>query len=238
MRFSYLLTVIFALLLAGCQSFGPKPLAPQRIVWEHLKPGCAGEHCPLVNVDTLRFDTEPELNKLIEDRLLRLVVDNPDEPLPSSIYDYERTFLATADDNWMSYMQAEVIDQHDQLVVIEFSSYVFTGGAHGMPGRAFFNYDRDLKRPLSLDEMLLPGQLDNFWQKAAEAHQRWLTKEEADAEFIRNWPFERTENVAFLKDNVMLKYDVYAIAPYSSGHPVLTIDYKELKGILKPEYIP
>ena len=44
--------------------------------------------------------------------------------------------------------------------------------------------------------------------------------------------------MALLKDNVVLKYDVYSIAPYSEGHIELKIPYSRLNGILKPEWFP
>ena len=40
-----------------------------------------------------------------------------------------------------------------------------------------------------------------------------------------------------LKDSVLLKYDVYSIAPYSSGHPELSIPHDQLEGIVSPEYL-
>ena len=72
------------------------------------------------------------------------------------------------------------------------------------------------------------------------AHNNWLISSHygSDPEFVKNWPFEKTPNVALLKDNVALKYDVYSIAPYSEGHVELKIPYSRLKGILKPEWIP
>jgi hypothetical protein len=43
--------------LGACQSlFAPglgEPLNARRTSFEHLKPGCQGEHCPLVNIDTV-----------------------------------------------------------------------------------------------------------------------------------------------------------------------------------------
>ncbi|MDT4858590.1 hypothetical protein FQZ97_930660 [compost metagenome] len=59
-----------------------------------------------------------------------------------------------------------------------------------------------------------------------------------DPEFVNNWPFEHTENAALGYAAMLLKYDVYSIAPYSSGHPELAIPYAQLDGILKPEYFP
>ncbi len=237
-----LATASLGVLLSACQMFpgGNDELSPQRHAWEHLKPGCQGETCPLVNIDTIRFDGEPQLNALIDRRLLQMTQDGPDAPLPASFESYERDFLASAEPGWSSYLQAKVLEQHDKLVLVELSSYLFTGGAHGMPGRGFINYDRKLEKPLSLGDMLLPGQEEAFWKLAEQAHRRWLAanKFDQDPDFIRIWPFERTANVALGYGAVLLKYDVYSIAPYSSGHPEIRIPYPQLNGILKPRYFP
>ena len=235
-----------SLLLGGCQAIllAAKPkssaLAVTRDAWEHRTPGCEGKECPLINIDLQRLDDLPELNARIEQELLKLTIELPGDPPLASLQAYEREFLATAKPGWMSYLQAKVLEQHDRLVVIELSSYRFTGGAHGIPGRAYLNYDRELKRVLSLEELLVPGEQAAFWQQAEMAHQAWLKANglHDDLEYQAEWPFLRTANVALLRGSVMLKYEIGRIAPYASGHPELRIPYSRLNGIVKPFYFP
>ncbi len=165
-------------LLSACQSlFKPgldDPLPTERLASEHLKPGCQGEQCPLVNIDTLKFPDEPQLDPIVERALLEMTRENNETPLPASLAAYERQFLDSAEPGWSSYLQAKVREQHDGLVIIELSSYLFTGGAHGMPGRGFINYDRRQHKVLSLQDMLVPGQEEAFWKQAELAHKAWL----------------------------------------------------------------
>lgn len=234
--------VSLGLLLSACQNLlpGHSALPVQRVAWESIQPGCAGDACPLVNIDTLIFPGQPRLNALIEQRLLQMTNDSPDTPVPASLKSYEQDFLHSAKRGWHTYLQAKVREQHEQLVIVEFSSYLSTGGAHGMPGRGFINYDRSLEKVLSLQDMLLPGQAAAFWKLAEQAHTSWLVANQLDQnpEFVSSWPFERTDNIALGQAAVLLKYNVYSIAPYSSGHPQLTIAYSRLRGILKPQYVP
>ena len=235
---------LFGLFLAGCQgllpSGEPRPLQVSREAWEHRAPGCAGRDCALVNIDLQRLDGLPELNARIEQELLKLTIELPGDPPPPSLASHERDFLAVARPGWMSYLQSKVLEQHGRLVVIELSSYRFSGGAHGVPGRAYLNYDRESGRLLALDELLLPGQQTAFWQQAELAHQAWLEANDLadDAEYRALWPFVRTANLAMLRRGAMLKYEVARIAPYSSGHPELWIPYARLEGVLKPVYFP
>ena len=234
-----------SLLLGGCQSLlhagrSDAPLATSRQAWEHRAPECAGQDCALVNIDLQTLDDLPQLNARIEQELLKLTVELPGDPPAPSLAEYERAFLASARPGWSSYLQAKVLEQHDRLVVIELSSYRFTGGAHGVPGRVYLNYDREKGRLLSVDDLLLPDGQEAFWQQAELAYQAWLKANGLgdDLAYQAEWPFVRTANVALLRDAVMLKYEVGRIAPYVSGHPELRIPYSRLGGILKPYYFP
>lgn len=232
-----------SLLLGACQSLSgpdtPPALATSHERWEHKTPGCAAKDCPLVNVELQRLVDKPELNARIESTLLGLV-SAATGARPQSLADHERDFLASGKPGWVSYLQAKVLDQHDRLVVIELSSYHFIGGAHGVPGRTYLNYDRELNQVLSLQDMLVPGEETAFWRIAERAHQAWLIAQGHgnDAEYRQTWPFERTQNIALNRDAVMLKYDVARLAPYSDGHPEIKIPYNQLQGILRPAYMP
>jgi len=229
----------FCLLIGGCQHFGGEPPVDVRqVLSEQRQAGCSAhdDSCPLVNIDTQLFENEPVLNALIDQRLREMTVNTPDAQVPASLEGYQQAFLQTAEPGWISYLQAKLREQHGPLLVVELSSYLHTGGAHGMPGRGFINFDREQDRELKLADVLLPGKEGAFWRVAAKAHQQWLLANEHDAAFSRQWPFQQTSNVALLRDKVLLKYDVYSIAPYSSGHPKLEIPYEALQGIIQPRY--
>jgi hypothetical protein len=240
------LYTLFALaclpLLGACQFLGGQSdqLRPQRITWEQRADACQGERCSLVNVDTLQFAEQPPLNALIERALLAMTVEQAEAPLPASLQAYSAEQLQRAPQGQETWLQAKLIDQHDDLLVVELSSYLYRGGAHGMPGRAFINYSLSRQHALQPSDLLLPGGEETFWQAAREAHQRWLREQEfeQDVALRNNWPFEKTANIALLRDKVLLKYDVYTIAPYSMGHPTLSIPYSRLRKVLRPEFLP
>lgn len=233
-----------ALILGACQSlFQPNyrsPLTVQRDASELVKPGCSTDDCPLVNIDTVHFPDEPKLDAITQRTLLQLTRSDTDGSVPATLKDYQEQFLSRAQPRNSSYLQAKVREQHDGIVVVELSSYLDTGGAHGNPGRAFINYSRQQQRVLTLSDMLVPGQEAAFWDKAELAHKAWQisTKLDKDTEFQKMWPFKRTSNVALTYGAVILKYPVTTIAPYAMGHIELKIPYPQLNGIIKPELFP
>jgi len=234
------LLLISCLGLTACQSLtGPAPAEYRRHAWEDHAGNCHGDKCPLVNIDTLDFAEEPTLNARVEQRLLQMTVAGEQSTPAASLQDYERSFLDSAEPGWSSWLQAKVLDQHRGLILLELSSYLDTGGAHGMPGRQLLQYDREAQRELQLQDLLLPGKEDAFWHLAETAHQHWLeeNKLDQDPQFVEFWPFQKTTNVGLGADGAMLVYDVYAIGPYSVGHPRLNIPYAQLDGVFKPQYL-
>ncbi|MEF9673825.1 DUF3298 domain-containing protein, partial [Pseudomonas sp. PCH446] len=91
---------LIALTLGACQSlFQPSlktPLSVKSDASEQIKPGCSGPDCPLVNIDTVHFPDEPQLDAAVEQALLQMGRTSPDAPLPASLKIYREQFLATA----------------------------------------------------------------------------------------------------------------------------------------------
>ena len=242
-----LATTCFA--LSGCQSLTSTHPSSNQIKFEHTAPNCKGERCAFINVESIRFPDNAALTHIVEKRLLDMAQEPirnefGDIPKSADLRSYERNFLERSPNGYATYLQAEVIEQRPDWIVIELSSYLERGGAHGMPGRGFINYDLQQNRETSLNDWLIPGQEEAFWQVAQGAHQRWLTEKELTSDpaslenYLKQWPFTKTNNIALTRNELLLKYDVYTLAPYSSGHPQLKIPYSELKGILRNEVIP
>jgi len=52
------------------------------------------------------------------------------------------------------------------------------------------------------------------------------------------WPFQPAQNIALTDQGLLVKYNPYEVAPYSFGQPELLLPYSELRGILRPDYLP
>ncbi|MGV8783663.1 DUF3298 domain-containing protein, partial [Pseudomonas aeruginosa] len=81
-------------LLNACQSLLKPglddPVPTERLASEHLKPGGQGEQCPLVNIATLKFPDEPQLDPLVERALLEITRANNETPQPAWLVAYAR----------------------------------------------------------------------------------------------------------------------------------------------------
>ncbi len=237
-----LLLITLSLGLAACathKAAEEPPVAFRRTILEKKPDHCQDDNCPVVNLDLLDFPSEPALNRLIDERLRSMTRYDPQDPIPATLAIYQQGFLASARPGWGSWLQAKLVDWHDQLLIIELSSYLFEGGAHGNPGRGFINYRLDTHQALTLQDILVPGAEGQFWRLVEQAYREWVRSNHSDqlVTYLQQWPFQRTANLALRRNGLQLKYEVASIAPYSDGHPELLIAYEQLKGVIRAQYL-
>lgn len=244
---------VTAVLLGGCQSlsgWGGDTLRTEAVVKSVHEPGCEGNSCANVNAAYLRFPDDPALSRTLERRLFSLASGLSDDPNMSEADNFDEfadeVFAASREAHrdtpqlppYEADLKAEVIADHDDLLVIELDGYLFSGGAHGLPLTEYMVIDRDTRQPVGLDDMLLPGQRPAFEAALERAHRRWLQSDQASGLSESQWPFSVSDNVAPLEDALAVKYQVYDLAPYATGQPELKIPYAELETIFKSRYLP
>lgn len=122
---------------------------------------------------------------------------------------------------------------------VEITSYVFLGGAHGMPYTEYVMLDGSSKRRLHLDDLLMANKKPKFKALAYEAYKAWVKQMGNDnlKDYEKSWPFSLTDNAMLTDKGVVLKYQAYDIGPYAFGQPELLVPYAKLSGVIKPQYI-
>jgi hypothetical protein len=156
----------------------------------------------------------------------------------TTLESYTKSFLKQGENYYSSYLKATLLRQSGPLVLIRLDADTYTGGAHGIKATAFLNFDRQQNRALQLDDIIQDGKRPALITALQAVHEAWLIKNNAtDPDTRKTWPFVETDNFALSESGVEFVYQSYAIAPYSSGQPSLTVPYAALKGILKPEWM-
>lgn len=218
-------------------------LFTQEIKWEHRKPGCEGE-CPTLKLDSVVFPGIARLTQLVDHALAVMTgVGNSEQPPYGTVAEYEAYFWKTAAPRDSTLLAAKTRYRNKHLTVVELNTWqYFTGAAHGISATQFLNWDNATGKVLGLDNVLLAGQREAYTAALKQAHSRWLAKN-PDAQhdpdtYNRIWPFQASTNFALTDEGLLVKYDSYQIAPYSSGQPELLIPYSSLQGILRPEFMP
>lgn len=215
----------------------------QPLKWERKAPGCEGE-CPTIKVDALVFPGNAQLTSWVDEALAQMTTLWQDPP-PSytNLAGFEEHFWRTAAPRDSAVLAATTRYRSQGLTVLELNTWQYvTGASHGIPATRFINWDNRSNQMIALKDVLAPGQASAYEAALRQAHAAWQSQHpdaQADKQqFMRQWPFQPTDNFALTDTGMLVKYDVYAIAPYSSGQPEMLIPYSALQGILKPEYLP
>lgn len=253
--------VLAALLsLAGCdreresQSDSPEQrpsigkLKSERETFERRASGCTEEEeCASVSVTREVFEQRPALNRAVLQRMIRQLQGNgEDQTSASNLEEVADSFLAEAarghggsSARWQLTGEAKRLARRGDLLTVEIDSYLYTGGAHGMPTTHWLNWDLASDQEVPLAQVIREGQERDFWEEAQATHRRWLDKQpETNREFRQTWPFRRSDDFRFDDKGLILLYNVYALGPYVLGPVELTIPWKDLRGIVHEQYLP
>lgn len=225
---------------------------------EAVSEACLSKNnCPEVNIQYLASN-HAWLNAIVNELINELVTDDRDLSAPASMSVEPKPKNAAAiaasldkfalsqlkdlpADSMLHYsidVQPSYLGHVGDLELFEVSSYLYLGGAHGMPYAEYVLIDSKNKRRLTLDNLLIAAAKPKFEALAYEAYKNWIKDYTEDvAEYEKSWPFSMTDNVSLNDQGMVLKYQSYAIAPYAYGQPELVIPYNKLAGILRPQYL-
>jgi hypothetical protein len=209
-------------------------LKTQLQTWERIAPACRHKDCALASASIVQFPDKPDLSDLIRKSLLQLAeAANPARA--ETLEAFADNFLKKSARRYKADLRAILLRQQGPLVAVQLDADFYTSGAHGAPSTRYLNYDRRSGQLLTLDDVVLDGQRPAFVQMENAAFLAWMKGKGIDSS--TQWPFKETENFTLGAEGVTVKYDAYAIGPYSAGQPELLIPYAALKGILKPEWM-
>ncbi|MFH6767534.1 DUF3298 and DUF4163 domain-containing protein [Gaetbulibacter aquiaggeris] len=123
---------------------------------------------------------------------------------------------------WNAEIDGEVIYQSDEIISVSISSYVNTGGAHGIFHISFLNFSAETGKRIP------NGNLFNditAFKNMAKTYFDTSIKDKST--LFEKDNFTLPVNIGYTEDGLILAYNVYEIAPYSTGLIDFTIPYEE-----------
>lgn len=128
---------------------------------------------------------------------------------------------------WEAQIDGEIMFQSPELISIAITSYVNTGGAHGITNISFLNFNaitgkRILNKDLFTDEAAFKEASQPYFKAAIE---------EDDVLFETD-NFQLPANIGYNEEGIILMYNTYEIAPYSTGIIDFTIPIEEVSSYL------
>jgi len=128
---------------------------------------------------------------------------------------------------WEAQIDGEVMFQSEKVISISLTFYINTGGAHGNLHISLLNFNALTGK--SIDNNDLFNNSEAF-KNIAKIHFDNTIKDKNTLFEPDN--FILPENIGYTEEGLMLLYNVYEIAPYSTGTIEFTIPYNEVDSVL------
>lgn len=123
---------------------------------------------------------------------------------------------------WDAEIDGEVIYQSNEIISVSITSYVNTGGAHGIFHISFLNFNAETGARIP------NGNLFNdiaAFNKVAKSYFDNSIKDKST--LFEKDIFTLPVNIGYTEEGLILAYNVYEIAPYSTGLIDFTIPYEK-----------
>jgi hypothetical protein len=128
---------------------------------------------------------------------------------------------------WEAQIDGEVMFQSPEVISISVTSYVNTGGAHGNTNISFLNFNASTGKRIQNSDLIKN-------KEAFKTIAKSYFKEAVTEDDVLFDPdnFQLPTNVGFTEEGIILLYNTYEIAPYSTGIIDFTIPFEKVNDIL------
>lgn len=228
-------------------------------------PECKGNTCPDFVVERLQSNFSfidqfldeqilDQLSKMLDvvdaDKAISTVQAAEQKPnLDTQVQHYANAFIkideelkALSISHQISLLvKPKILQTEGSLATVVLNSSSYMGGAHGSTSQRYYNFDLVSQKKIDLHDLLLAKQQAALQKLAHDAFKTWIVDSKlanSPEEYEQAWPFEMTDNFLLGENGLILQYGEYEIGPYVVGLPRLVIPFDQLKGVLKPEYLP
>ena len=128
---------------------------------------------------------------------------------------------------WEAQIDGEVMFESPKIISIAITSYVNTGGAHGITNISFLNFDavtgkRILKTNMFTNENAFKDTVKPYFEAAIKDDDMLFDPDN----------FQLPANIGYNEEGVVLLYNTYEIAPYSTGIIEFTIPIEKVSSFL------
>lgn len=149
--------------------------------------------------------------------------------------DLDTTGGIPATANWAADADMKVVWNQYPLLVLEYFSYEFTGGAHGNYGAHYQVLDLKKKKILKPEDFLKPEYKTELIPELEKSFRKIYKMEDGDRLETMLLTKEIVPNDNFLVTDkgIGFSYTPYEIGPYALGQVTLFVPYKNIKSLLK-----
>lgn len=130
-------------------------------------------------------------------------------------------------EQWEAQIDGEVIFQSSEIISIAMTSYIYAGGAHGTVNISFLNFETETGHIIPNNNLF--KDIENF-KKVAKIYFDEAVK--GKDVFLDAASFKLPVNMAYNEEGILLLYNTYEIASYTTGIIEFTVPFEEVGSLL------
>lgn len=196
---------------------------------------CCSVHISLV---TLADANDPASKKINEAIVRNLLNTGMSERPPASIQE----LLHSIDDYGVGDIleaeySANIVSNEGNILSLDIAEWENSGGAHPNGVSYYLNFNKRTGDTISLLDIVKPETIDELVYRA---RQQFIKENGAlgkDSEWFFGEEFAMPKTFSIGKGGLLFAYQPYEAGPYAAGMPQFFLSWKQLKDIVRPEYL-
>lgn len=241
--------LILLLFLAGCQKDVAAPEFEALTIDEVSDRDCDPdeENCAYISLNlpwvSEKGARNTSINRNIEQHVIQLL-DYQEENNFSSLESLAQTFIDNYETTarefpeynipWEASVEGRVLTNSPEIISLEFNLALFTGGAHGFSSRSYINLNPQTGEIIK-NEDLFTAEFQEYAEEVFRIKNEIPEGESINSTgyFFENDSFHLPQNIGFLKNKIILRYNAYEVASYSEGGIQIEIPREEARDFFK-----
>lgn len=146
--------------------------------------------------------------------------------------DESQDYMPEFKQTWEDMSGMKLISNQDNVLTLQYAGNGYSGGAHGYYFESYKVFDLKNNKVISQND-IFKNSNDANWNKILQNH----FDEPEQKEMLLVDKIELNNNFYFDQDKITFVYNQYEITAYAAGVVYITLNFKDIKDQLKPEFI-
>ncbi|MCD9854770.1 RsiV family protein [Epilithonimonas sp. JDS] len=146
--------------------------------------------------------------------------------------DDSQEYMPEFKQTWEEMSAMKLISNQDDILTLQYAGNGYSGGAHGYYFESYKAFDLKNNKVISQND-IFKNPTDVSWNKILQNH----FDEPEQKEMLLVDKIELNNNFFFDQNKITFVYNQYEITAYAAGVVYITLNFKDIKDQLKPEFI-
>lgn len=146
--------------------------------------------------------------------------------------DDSQEYMPEFKQTWDEVSNMKLVSHQNDVLILQYAGSGYSGGAHGYYFETYKVFDLKNNKVISQND-IFKNPTDFNWNKILQNH----FDEPEQKEMLLVDKIELNNNFFFDQNKIIFVYNQYEITAYAAGVVYITLNFKDIKDQLKPEFI-